>query len=137
MRVSQHCSYGTHIPPPHLPHADRTRMHKNGWHSPLAPSLAGARVLELGAGMSGLAGLGVAACSDALDVVITDGNPESVQNLEVEINVNSISCRERARAGGGGLPVTSRILGANVHHNVGACCYTFIIPLCYSSLGQR
>lgn len=53
--------------------------------SPFAPYLTRAkRILELGAGMSGLAGLGVAACStSALDVVITDGNPGAVGNLKV------------------------------------------------------
>lgn len=51
--------------------------------SPLASSMAGGRVLELGAGMSGLAGLGLAACSRAAEVVITDGNPDALKNLEV------------------------------------------------------
>lgn len=45
--------------------------------------MTGSRVLELGAGMSGLAGLGVAACSDAAEVIITDGNPDAFKNLEV------------------------------------------------------
>lgn len=40
-------------------------------------------MLELGAGKTGLAGLGVAACSGATDVVITDGNPDALRNLEV------------------------------------------------------
>lgn len=56
-------------------------------NSPLTSSastpMTGSRVLELGAGMSGLAGLGVAACSDAAEVVITDGNPDALKNLEV------------------------------------------------------
>ncbi|CAM9394707.1 unnamed protein product [Hapterophycus canaliculatus] len=43
------------------------------------------RVLELGAGMSGLAGLGVAACSSAAEVVITDGNPDALENLTVRV----------------------------------------------------
>lgn len=46
------------------------------------------RVLELGAGMSGLAGLGVAACSDAGEVVITDGNPDALRNLEVQLRTH-------------------------------------------------
>lgn len=60
-------------------------------NSPLASSrrtsmtTAGSRVLELGAGMSGLAGLGLAACSDASEVVITDGNPDALKNLEVSV----------------------------------------------------
>ena len=62
--------------------------HRNGPSSssgsPLASSsMAGCRVLELGAGMSGLAGLGLAACSLAAEVVITDGNPDALRNLEV------------------------------------------------------
>lgn len=40
-------------------------------------------MLELGAGMSGLAGLGLAACSRAAEVVVTDGNPDALKNLEV------------------------------------------------------
>lgn len=44
-------------------------------------------MLELGAGMSGLAGLGVAACSSASDVVLTDGNPEAVANLQVQVAI--------------------------------------------------
>lgn len=79
-------------------------MHRTHWLSPLAPSLAKARILELGAGMSGLAGLGLASCSDALEVVITDGNPESVQNLEVRMHVINVF----VKVGGGGLLVTSR-----------------------------
>ncbi|CAN0426088.1 unnamed protein product, partial [Discosporangium mesarthrocarpum] len=47
----------------------------------LPPALDGARVLELGAGMAGLAGLGIAACSSAREVVVTDGNPGCVSNL--------------------------------------------------------
>ncbi|CAN0240657.1 unnamed protein product [Ectocarpus sp. 12 AP-2014] len=47
------------------------------------------RVLELGAGMSGLAGLGVAACSDAAEVVITDGNPDALRNLEECVELNA------------------------------------------------
>ena len=50
---------------------------------PLASSLEGSRVLELGAGKTGLAGLGLAACSGAMNVVITDGNPDALRNLEV------------------------------------------------------
>ncbi|CAN0440191.1 unnamed protein product [Ectocarpus sp. 12 AP-2014] len=47
------------------------------------------QVLELGAGMSGLAGLGVAACSDAAEVVITDGNPDALRNLEECVELNA------------------------------------------------
>ncbi|CAN0299010.1 unnamed protein product, partial [Laminaria digitata] len=56
---------------------------------PLASSLEGSRVLELGAGKTGLAGLGVAACSGAADVVITDGNPDALRNLEVCVELNA------------------------------------------------
>ncbi|CAN0156043.1 unnamed protein product [Scytosiphon promiscuus] len=55
---------------------------------PLASSLAGTRVLELGAGMSGLAGLGLAACTSAAEVVITDGNPDALENLEACVELN-------------------------------------------------
>eukprot|EP00752_Nemacystus_decipiens_P008448 g7551.t1 len=59
-------------------------------YSPLASSsMAGCRVLELGAGMSGLAGLGLAACSLAAEVVITDGNPDALKNLEACVGLNA------------------------------------------------
>lgn len=58
--------------------------------------MAGGRVLELGAGMSGLAGLGVAACSDAAEVVITDGNPDALKNLEVRVFVCVCPARLRS-----------------------------------------
>ncbi|KAJ1547791.1 hypothetical protein HK096_011326 [Nowakowskiella sp. JEL0078] len=45
-------------------------------------------VLELGAGMSGLAGLLISACGDPIQVVITDGNPQSIRNIERNININ-------------------------------------------------
>eukprot|EP00903_Cladosiphon_okamuranus_P016033 g14804.t2 len=57
--------------------------------SPLASSVAGCRVLELGAGMSGLAGLGLAACSRAAEVVITDGNPDALKTLETCVDLNA------------------------------------------------
>ncbi|CAN0391910.1 unnamed protein product [Scytosiphon promiscuus] len=35
--------------------------------------------------MSGLAGLGIAACTSAAEVVITDGNPDALENLKVRV----------------------------------------------------
>eukprot|EP00904_Undaria_pinnatifida_P002540 jgi/Undpi1/12287/HiC_scaffold_5.g01963.m1 len=58
-------------------------------NGPLASSLEGSRVLELGAGKTGLAGLGVAACSGAAGVVITDGNPDALRNLEACVELNA------------------------------------------------
>lgn len=52
-------------------------------------------MLELGAGMSGLAGLGLAACSRAAEVVITDGNPDALNNLEVGWFLRKTLCRVR------------------------------------------
>ncbi|KAG0457483.1 hypothetical protein HPP92_022640, partial [Vanilla planifolia] len=46
------------------------------------------RVLELGSGY-GLAGLAVAICTEALEVVISDGNPQVVDYLQRSINMNS------------------------------------------------
>jgi len=45
-------------------------------------------VLELGAGMSGLAGLMVAQACSPTEVVISDGNQNSVENLEFVVNQN-------------------------------------------------
>lgn len=50
---------------------------------------AGKRVLELGAGMAGLAGFAVAGCSEALEVAITDGNQDSVENLALCVAANA------------------------------------------------
>ena len=68
-------------PPLRLPRPPIPCLYR--FRSPLAPSLRGARVLELGAGKCGLAGLGVAVGSEAAEVVITDGNPDAVENLQV------------------------------------------------------
>ncbi|KAF6174331.1 hypothetical protein GIB67_040824 [Kingdonia uniflora] len=46
------------------------------------------RVLELGAGY-GLAGLVIAACTDALEVIISDGNPQVVDYIQHNIHANS------------------------------------------------
>ncbi|GFR92405.1 calmodulin-lysine N-methyltransferase, partial [Elysia marginata] len=48
----------------------------------------GQRVCELGGGMTCLAGIALGICSDASHVEITDGNEESVQNLNYIIDVN-------------------------------------------------
>ncbi|BBN07652.1 calmodulin-lysine N-methyltransferase [Marchantia polymorpha subsp. ruderalis] len=44
-------------------------------------------VIELGAGY-GLGGLAIAACTDAAEVVITDGNPEVVDYIEQNVQTN-------------------------------------------------
>lgn len=56
-----------------LSHADKF------WHK---------RVIELGAGY-GLAGFVIAAATEALEVVITDGNPQVVDYIQRSINANS------------------------------------------------
>ncbi|CAN0466785.1 unnamed protein product, partial [Ascophyllum nodosum] len=66
---------------------------------PLAPSLRGARVLELGAGKCGLAGLGVAVGSEAAEVVITDGNPDAVENLQACVELNEKGGKEKGGFG--------------------------------------
>ncbi|CAM9622287.1 unnamed protein product [Chrysoparadoxa australica] len=57
----------------------------------LGIDLDDARVLELGGGMTGLAGLGIAVCTSAREVVITDGNPTAVlgQHAGLEANKHS------------------------------------------------
>ncbi|KDO26294.1 hypothetical protein SPRG_08369 [Saprolegnia parasitica CBS 223.65] len=60
------------------------------------PSRTGgpARVLELGAGMCGVAGFALAAACDALaSVTITDGNPMCVENLARIVSMNSARLR--------------------------------------------
>lgn len=72
----------------------------NALLSPLTPFWGGARVLELGSGMSGLAGMGVAACSNAAEVVITDGNPDAVKSLKVHSHrSNCFFSQARAHSG--------------------------------------
>ncbi|XWS33871.1 hypothetical protein CRYUN_Cryun22dG0120100 [Craigia yunnanensis] len=46
------------------------------------------RVIELGSGY-GLAGLAIAAATEALEVVISDGNPQVVDYIQHNININS------------------------------------------------
>ena len=50
--------------------------------------LAGRRIFELGAGMTGLAGLVAAAGTAAAHVVISDGNKAAVENLAACISLN-------------------------------------------------
>lgn len=45
--------------------------------------LVGKRVLEIGGGMTGLCGLGLAALGECSDVVITDGNPDCIGNQKI------------------------------------------------------
>ena len=45
-------------------------------------------VLELGAGMTGLAGLIVAQTCSPKHVLITDGNENSIENLDIVVNEN-------------------------------------------------
>lgn len=78
-------------------------------------------MLELGAGKCGLAGLGLAVGSSATEVVITDGNPEAVENLQVLCLVYT----------GNASPEISYFLGGGGGMNYGA-------PLISTSLiGQR
>jgi predicted nicotinamide N-methyase len=42
--------------------------------------VSGKRVLEIGGGMTALAGLGLAAAGIAAGVVVTDGHPDCVKN---------------------------------------------------------
>ncbi|KAK1325482.1 hypothetical protein QJS10_CPA01g00406 [Acorus calamus] len=53
----------------------------------------GKRVLELGSGY-GLAGLAIAACTDAQKVVISDGNPEVINYVQRSIDFNAGVFRE-------------------------------------------
>ncbi|KAH0463120.1 hypothetical protein IEQ34_007702 [Dendrobium chrysotoxum] len=46
------------------------------------------RVLELGSGY-GLAGLAIAASTDAFEVVISDGNPQVIDYVQRNININA------------------------------------------------
>ncbi|XP_046564896.1 calmodulin-lysine N-methyltransferase-like [Haliotis rubra] len=48
-------------------------------------------VIELGGGMTCLAGMAVAACTEASCVVLTDGNGDSVTNLDLMISENKDS----------------------------------------------
>lgn len=54
--------------------------------------IKGKRVIELGAGCFGLAGL-AAAMSGACRVLLTDGNPECVQILQTNIKNNQFLCK--------------------------------------------
>jgi calmodulin-lysine N-methyltransferase len=46
------------------------------------------RVLEIGGGMTALAGIGLAASSAAASVAVTDGNPDAVSNQQVCLSLN-------------------------------------------------
>ncbi|XP_059065782.1 calmodulin-lysine N-methyltransferase isoform X1 [Cryptomeria japonica] len=68
------------------------------------------RVLELGSGY-GLAGLSIAACTDATEVLITDGNPQVVDYIQNNITANAVSF--------GATKVTSLLL----HWSQGKVCH--------------
>jgi calmodulin-lysine N-methyltransferase len=59
-------------------------------HCVAAPARAfqGKHVLELGAGMAGVAGMMIAAVTDASSVVLTDGNAAAVKLLEENVERN-------------------------------------------------
>lgn len=54
----------------------------------LADSLNGKRVCELGAGMTGLAGMALACVSQPAEILITDGNPQCAECLQRNIQAN-------------------------------------------------
>ncbi|CAG9761112.1 unnamed protein product [Ceutorhynchus assimilis] len=54
---------------------------------------AGKNVLELGGGMSCLAGLFVAKYSSAKSVLVTDGNKTSIENVAAILQCNSFACK--------------------------------------------
>ena len=51
-------------------------------------------VCELGAGMTGLAGVLLACTSLPREVLLTDGNPKSVENMKKIVKMNSNCCHE-------------------------------------------
>jgi hypothetical protein len=54
--------------------------------------ITGKHILEIGGGMSALAGLGLAACLKPASVLLTDGHPKCVRN-QVKYNIQSAYCR--------------------------------------------
>eukprot|EP00039_Didymoeca_costata_P023854 m.8542 g.8542 ORF g.8542 m.8542 type:complete len:313 (+) comp3915_c0_seq1:416-1354(+) len=56
--------------------------------------LEGKRICELGAGMAGLAGF-AAVSAGAEEVLLTDGNEESVRNLSYNVTANSVMCNDK------------------------------------------
>ena len=62
---------------------------------------SGKTVVELGAGMTALAGLVVAAECNPAKIILTDGNEKSVENIGVILESNPFYCEGRA---------TSRVL---------------------------
>jgi predicted nicotinamide N-methyase len=61
--------------------------------------LVGKNVCELGAGMTGLAGIAVAASTLAKWVHVTDGNTDAVSNLSTCIEMNKIASNEESDDG--------------------------------------
>lgn len=56
---------------------------------------AGGRVLEVGCGMAGLAGRGIAAAWPSLQVVLSDGHPSCVANLRVCLAMDASAAARR------------------------------------------
>lgn len=59
--------------------------------------MKGLRVLELGSGMTGLVGLGLAISTQCWRIVITDGNPHCTSNVQKCIDLNRHALRSAAR----------------------------------------
>ncbi|XP_050310881.1 calmodulin-lysine N-methyltransferase isoform X2 [Anthonomus grandis grandis] len=68
----------------------------------------GKRVLELGGGMSCLAGVFVAKYSAAARVLLTDGNKTSVENVSAILECNKFSCRTECEVLKWGQPDPAR-----------------------------
>jgi calmodulin-lysine N-methyltransferase len=92
------------------------------------------RVLEIGAGMTALAGIGLAAGSTATSIVVTDGNPDAVSNQQVCLRLNEqlfASTAVQARtllwdaAGASGAVAAVLAEGGQFETVIGADCLFF------------
>jgi hypothetical protein len=80
-------------------------------HNPMVlGSLHGARVLELGGGMTALSGLGVAVMAPCREVVLTDGHPDCVANQKVCLQMTRQSLSPLSAAAREGRADRVRIL---------------------------
>jgi calmodulin-lysine N-methyltransferase len=52
---------------------------------------AGKKVVELGGGMTAMAGIIVAQCTSATSLLLTDGNESSVDNLNAIVGINKLA----------------------------------------------